>query len=73
MCPHANTRFFDGQLTDAFWLAGTLELLRRCDAVMLVEGWERSSGTLGEIAVAERTMPVFKDLSELDLWLEDTK
>lgn len=53
LCPHANTRFFDKQLTDEFWLAGIQELLRRCDAVALVDGWERSAGARAEVALAE--------------------
>lgn len=60
MCPHTNTRFFDGTQTDKFWLEGTLELMRRCDAVFVCEGYESSSGTLGEIQEAERLgLPVF--------------
>src|SRR5574340_251291 len=53
ICPHANTRFFHGQLTDDFWLAGTLALLARCDAMVLVPGWEGSAGTKAEIEFAE--------------------
>ena len=60
MCPHTNTRFFDGTQTDKFWLEGTLELMRRCDAVFVCEGYENSSGTLGEIEEAEKLgLPVF--------------
>jgi hypothetical protein len=61
LCPHANTRFFDGQLDDQFWIEGTAELLRRCDAIALVPGnWLGSVGTAGEIKIAEdRRMPIF--------------
>lgn len=60
MIPHANTRFFHGTQTDQFWLDGTMELLRRCDAVFLGRGWERSSGSKAEKAEAERLkIPVF--------------
>jgi hypothetical protein len=70
LCPHTNTRFFQGTLPDAFWLEGTTELLRRCDAVMLTPGWEESAGSRGEKAEAEkRGMPVFHDLGELAAWL----
>ena len=37
LIPHANTRFFDGELTDDFWLRGTLALLR---AVFMAAGGE---------------------------------
>lgn len=60
MIPHANTRFFEGLCTPEFWYEGTLELLRRCDAVAVVEGYELSKGTKAEITEAmERHLPVF--------------
>lgn len=72
LCPHTNTRFFQGALPDAFWLEGTLELLRRCDATMMVAGWERSVGARGEKAEAERLgMPVFFNLQDLEWWLKN--
>ena len=55
--PHANTSHMDAMdpdIGDAFWLASTMELLRRCDAVVLVPGWDRSSGTKAEIDEAMR-------------------
>ena len=60
ICPHTNTRFFQGSLPDQVWIDGTLTMMRVCDAVIVVPGWEQSVGTLGEIAEAERLgMPVF--------------
>ena len=71
LCPHTNTRFFDGTLTDEIWLEGTLELLRRCDAVLLAPGWQLSAGTLGEIEEANRLrLPVFHNIQVLRIWLE---
>lgn len=59
--PHANTAHYDGIQDDAFWLAGTLEILRRCDAVVLCDGWRRSSGTRGEFDEAKRLgMPIYE-------------
>lgn len=55
-----------------FWIAGTLELLRRCDAILMVPGWEESSGARGELAEAiELCMPVFYDIDELQRWLRN--
>ena len=63
LCPHTSYRFFDGTLTDEFWIEGTLELLRRSDAVFVCEGWENSEGTKGEIREATKLgIPVFFDL-----------
>jgi len=71
ICPHTNTRFFSGAADDKVWLDGDIEILRRCDAVMLTPDWERSSGARAEVDVAENLgMPVFAMLSDLKDWLE---
>ena len=70
ICPHTNTRFFQGAADDSVWLDGDLEILRRCDAVLLVPGWENSSGTRAEVKEAEaQGIPVFKTLGELFSWV----
>ena len=51
---HANTRFFTGLCTPEFWYAGTMELLRRCDGIMLLPNWELSHGAFREAGEAER-------------------
>lgn len=69
LCPHMNTRNFDGALKDHVWLDGDLELLRRCDAMFLTGAWEASSGVKAEIAFAESYgIPIFKDLFLLMDW-----
>lgn len=70
LCPHANTRHFDGLLTDEFWLDGTMELGRRCDAAIVVDGWESSSWSKAEIADFDRRCAtVFLNLKALAEWL----
>lgn len=70
LCPHTNTRFFQGAAPDDVWLTGDLELLRRCDAVLLVVGWDQSSGARREKEVAEEIgLPVFDALRDLSAWL----
>jgi len=72
LCPHTNTAHFDGLLTAEFWLAGTAELLRRCDAAITVDGWQNSSGSRGEIKLAgELGIPVFHTLEDLFAWVCD--
>ena len=68
--PHANTRpYFSDAQPGAFWLAGTLELLRRCDAVLLLPGWGESEGARGEKADADRLgLPVFRCVEDLRHW-----
>jgi hypothetical protein len=70
MIPHANTRFFHGQFDDQFWIVGTLLLLERCDAMLVLPGWENSQGTKGEMRLCEdRGMPYFFKLGDLEKWL----
>jgi hypothetical protein len=70
LCPHTNTRFFDGTLTPEHWLDGTLELMRRCDAVVFTDDWQLSSGARTEHADArDRGQPVFHSIAELGEWL----
>jgi nucleoside 2-deoxyribosyltransferase len=62
LCPHKNTAHMEGLADDQFFLAGTLELMRRCDAVLLVPNWRDSAGARAEAAEAERMgLPVFGD------------
>lgn len=67
--PHANTAHMELDLPglgDDFWLAGTLEMMERCDAVVLVPGWQNSAGTRGEIIRAEELgIPIFRTLDAL--------
>lgn len=60
LCPHANSRHMEGVASDDHFLAGTLELLRRCDAVVLVPNWRDSAGARAEVEEADRLgLPVF--------------
>ena len=71
LCPHANTMFFQSAADDSVWLDGDIELLNRCDAVVMTPDWERSAGARAERdhAVAEG-IPVFYDLAALRAWLQ---
>jgi len=60
ICPHANTRFFQGAGLDAVWLDGDLEMVRRCDAIVTTSDWQRSSGARAEVDLAQSlSIPVF--------------
>ena len=68
--PTVNTAFFDfdfpGESDDQFWLDGTLELMSRCDAVVMVDGWKLSDGAKVEVIEANRIgIPVYMNTSEL--------
>ncbi len=68
ICPHLNSINFEGLNTEQHFIDGTLELMRRCDAVLLVPGWETSEGTKGEYDEANTLkIPVYERLD----WLLD--
>jgi len=76
LIPHSIGARMAGTETESFWLRGTLELMRRADAVLVMPAWERSEGTMGEVDEAQRLgMPVFlpgtngPDYASLRAWL----
>lgn len=78
VAPHSIGAHMDGTETAEFWLSGTLELMRRCDAVLVLSGYEHSAGTLGEIQEAKRLgLPLFLPhqhgpaFTSLFVWLQD--
>jgi hypothetical protein len=71
--PHTNTgAWYIGTISHEFWYEATLELMRRCDAIVLVPGWQGSKGTKAEIEEAKRlNLPVFDTIAALSAWLQD--
>jgi len=71
ICPHTNTRFFDGAADDDVWLKGDLEILKRCDAVLMTYDWAKSQGATQEKHYAElHNIPVFDNLCDFFMWLK---
>ena len=61
ICPHTNTRFFQGAAPDHIWLEGDLEFVLRSNAVLTTPDWERSVGATREVALAhEMKIPIFR-------------
>ena len=52
ICPHKNTSHFDGAMPDETWLAGDIEILKRCDAIVLMSNYRDSVGACRELVVA---------------------
>lgn len=74
--PHCNTALpeFEHVQPYQFWIAATLEQMRRSDALLTVEGWELSSGARGEVNGMEKMgKPVFHDVPALARWLTRRK
>ncbi len=71
-CPHLNSAFMGGAQPDRVFLDGALAMLAKCDAVVLVPGWERSTGTQAEIELANRLgIPVYESADDFLDTLED--
>lgn len=60
--PHSLGRVLFGYQSEAAAYAGTMELMRRCDAVVMQEAWEESRGATAEREEAQRRgLPVFEE------------
>jgi hypothetical protein len=71
ICPHANTRFFQGAAPDEVWLDGDLAILSKCDAVLLTPDWKKSKGATAEyLHAADYDIPVFLSLKGLRDFIE---
>lgn len=67
-CPHLNTAHFEvkAHAPESAYRGFDLRMLASCDALLVCEGWENSSGTKAEIAEAQRLgIPVYYSREEL--------
>jgi uncharacterized protein DUF4406 len=71
ICPHANTRFFQGAAPDEIWLDGDLAILRKCDAVLMTPDWKKSKGATAEyLHAADYDIQICLSLEELRDFIE---
>jgi len=52
ICPHMNTAFMDGACNDHIWLEGDIEILKRCDVIIMIGKWTMSRGAREELNIA---------------------
>lgn len=55
ICPHANTGHFESLCVKAKYedfMAGDFDMIRRCDAIVMMTGWENSPGANREHSLA---------------------
>jgi len=68
-CPHLNTGHFDTIAPDVsnhFWREMNLSILRRCDALLLVPGWDNDEVTKRDVHYAEAWgIPVVVTIDEI--------
>lgn len=72
--PHLNHYHFEDDCGATYgqYLAGDLEILKRCDAIFLLDNWMDSAGTKKERLFAmERKIPIFESIEELLKWKEN--
>src|SRR5574340_795962 len=77
LCPHLNTAHFedDCDCHEDEYLEGDLQLVGRCEEIVMIKNWEFSAGALAEKKYAEaRNIPVYSypALPELNL-VEQTR
>ncbi len=54
VCPHTMTAHLGGVIPDRGILDSCLEILRRCDAIYMMKGWESSQGSQEELKLAQK-------------------
>ena len=59
VCPHLNSALMDGIVPDEVFLRRGVEILKRCDLLVLLPDWEKSKGAMIEREKACGMMPVF--------------
>lgn len=47
-CPHSQSRFMAGTISEDFWIASTLCQMQSADIVFILLNWKNSTGTKGE-------------------------
>lgn len=52
ICPHKNTALLDGECDDKVWLDGDIEILKRCDVIVMMSNYKKSSGAIKELEFA---------------------
>lgn len=53
ICPHTNAMFMDDDSPDEQWLEGDLEILKRCDVIVMMCGFSKSKGAMAELEFAK--------------------
>lgn len=71
LCPHSLGRNFkDGPGSPDYWYRATMAMAQDCDVCVTVPGWERSRGSVAEVAwFAKHRRTVYDSAAELLLEL----
>ncbi len=70
-CPHLNTIHFENDCKCKYqdYIDGDLTILKRVDAILMMENWEQSRGAIIEQnEAAFQGIPIFLNIRELEIW-----
>lgn len=70
--PHLNSEHYELDVDKSadWWREADLAILKRCDAIFMMPGWEKSKGAVKEKEFAEREkIPVFYGIDTLRAWI----
>lgn len=77
VCPHANSRHFEGAMPEDGFLEGYLAILERCDAMVLTPRWSESEGAQREFEKAQASaIPIFhwpEERAKFILWIKEVQ
>jgi hypothetical protein len=72
LCPATIGSNYEGIQDYLWWGEAYMTLMRRCDAVFMVPGYDRSNGaTKEEVEALRLGMPVFYTLEDLNDWMSN--
>ena len=73
-CPHLNTVHFEIDCKCQYddYILGDLEILERCDVILMLDNWESSRGAMSEHEFAElKKIPIFYKIEDLERWYNE--
>lgn len=66
ICPHLNTAHFDCAASYDVFMQGYLKILARCNTIIMLPDWEKSSGAVKEHQLAlELAIPIAYSMKQL--------
>ena len=66
ICPHMNSAHLDGVISYSKFAKAYINIMLRCDAVFVIDGWESSFGSIEEIKAAKVAgIPIYYNLEDL--------
>lgn len=74
ICPHLNTIYFEEDCNCTYddYLNADKEIVKRCDAIFMLENWKSSKGARVEkLTAQDNNIPIFYKTEEVEAWYEN--